>query len=175
MENPAIEKIKDKVRQGRDVVDRILAAIPGYKSYVESAEAYDSDKVVREYLADRIIRLKSEITSFSAGLVRKGEHGIVKEIESVTIFMERILKKCQYADYSSSIFAKMKVSEAEKSKLVEYDSMLLTLLDETSSLVSSLDQTETTGIEQVLNSIKNKLKIFEKAYEDRKFKIMEGI
>ncbi len=175
MENPDIVKIKDKVRQGRDIVDRMLAVIPGYKSYVESAEAYDSDKVVREYLADKIIRLKSEITSFSAGLVRKGEHGIVKEIESVTIFMERLLKKCQYADYSSSIFSKMKISESEKSRLVDYDSMLLTLLEETGALVSSLDQSEISGIEQILKSTKIKLKDFEKAYEDRKFKIMEGI
>jgi hypothetical protein len=175
MENPDINKIKDKVRQGRDIVDKLLAAIPGYKSYVESAEAYDSDRVVREYLADRIVRLKSEITSFSSVLVRKGEHGIVKEIESVTIFMERILKKCQFADYSSSIFAKMKVTAEEKSKLVEYDSMLLSLLEEMGSLVTSLDQTETGNVEQVLSSLKSKLKNFEKAYEDRKFKIMEGI
>ncbi len=175
MENPDIIKIKDKVRQGRDIVDRMLAVIPGYKSYVESAEAYDSDKVVREYISDKFIRLKSEITSFSSGLVRKGEHGIVKEIESVTIFMERILKKCQYADYSSSIFAKMKITESEKSKLVDFDSMLLSLLEEMGTFVSSLDQAEISGIEQILKSLKIKLKEFEKAYEDRKFKIMEGI
>ena len=48
---PDLDGIKKKVEEGRDLLDRIMLKLPGFKGYVEKSEKYDADMIIRNFLS----------------------------------------------------------------------------------------------------------------------------
>ena len=68
---PNLDNVKKKIQENRDLVSRITAKFPGYSGYVEKAETYDADRIVRGLLADRVGTFKAAVNEKSSDLARK--------------------------------------------------------------------------------------------------------
>ena len=45
---PDLNNLKSKIQANRDFITKIAVGLPGFKGYVEKAENYDADRMVRE-------------------------------------------------------------------------------------------------------------------------------
>lgn len=169
---PDMEGIKKRIAESRDFLDDITAKVPGFTGYVEKAEMYDADRVIRGFLAERLLSFKKVIDAAMRDFQRKGEALHLADLDSLGIIVERAVKKCQYAEYGISA-AKMKIKPEDQNRLLEYDFSLLSNLDELGQAFGRFSGGGDLNVPDTIAEIRKKIEEFEKAFEERKLVTME--
>ncbi len=172
---PDLENIKNKVEQNRDFVGRISSKLPGFKGYAEKSEMYDVDRIMRNFLSEKIQTFKNDLNLLSSALFNKGTTENLSEIDTLGTNFERVQKKCQYADYgSTATLSGAKISDEDQNRLLEYDWRLINTLEEFTPKMKEI-QDDGADIKSLLTDISTKLRDFEKSFDDRKNVLMEVI
>jgi hypothetical protein len=173
---PNLDNLKKKIQENRDLIDRITVKFPGFVGYVEKAENYAADKIVREMLGNRIQGFKDEVHAKMAELEKKKERGVLPDLDSMAVKMEGVIKKCRSAEFgASSSLSGIKISEDDKNRLLEYDWRLISALDELEKSVGELRAAAAENIGGVMSGISEKLRLFEKNFDERKNVLLEVI
>ena len=173
---PDLNNLKAKIQANRDFIDRITTKLPGFKGYVEKSENYDADRMVREFIADRIQSSKKSLNVMSGDLVKSGDIATIQEIDSVQNLLEGLIKKVQYADYGASGgFSKIKITEEDQNRLLEYDWRLISAFDEINAATGKFQSLQGDALVQEIRNLKQKIRDFDKSVDDRKYVIMEVI
>lgn len=173
---PNVDNLKKKIQENRDLIDRITVKFPGFKGYVEKAESYDADKVVRNLLVDRIQGFKSEVNAKSTDLEKKKDRTFLADLDSLNIKMETMVKKSQHADFGkTAALSSIKISEDDKNRLLEYDWRLISSLDDLDKAVKDLRAAAPESLGALINGIADKLRDFEKNFDERKNVLLEVI
>ena len=171
-----LENLKNRISSNRDLVDRVTMKIPGYQGYVEKSELYSADRIIRDHLADTLQEMKRELDSHSADLFRHGKNEILPDLESLILYVEKIMKKCRYADYgASSSHSRIKATEEDLNRILESDWRLITVLDETMKFLEKGMDEGAEDTRPFYEDIKNRLKDFEKSFDSRKNILLEVI
>ena len=161
--------IRQKLQESRTRLDNLLMKMPGFKGYMEYRERYASDRMVRTYMAEAMIALKDEVHSLLSRLGQKGDLGILPELNAITETLEKNIKTCQAADFgASSSFssAQPKFTSADQDRLIEYDTSLLSKVEEMGASIARLaaaDRVDAALIGEVLQTIRG----FEKVFAER--------
>ncbi|HOD14621.1 MAG TPA: hypothetical protein PK307_17850 [Spirochaetota bacterium] len=171
---PNLENVKKKIQENRDLVSKITARFPGFAGYVEKAETYDADRIVRGLLADRVGSFKATVNEKSSDLARKKERGPLPDLDALSLKMETVIKKCQHADFGkAAALSSMKLSDDDVNRLLEYDWRLITSLDELDKAVGGIGAATPESLGPVIGGISDKLKEFEKKFDERKNVLLE--
>jgi hypothetical protein len=132
--------------------------------------------MIREFIADKILSAKKSLNVMSGELVKSGDLAIIQEIDSVQNLLEGLLKKVQYADYGvSGGFSRIKISEDDQNRLLEYDWRLISSFDEINIFTANMQNLQGDTLLQEMKNLKQKIRDFDKNIDDRKYVIMEVI
>lgn len=173
---PDINNIKSKLQANRDFIDRITINLPGFKGYVEKAENYDADRMIRSFIVEKILSAKKTLSIVAGDNVRNGNLTITPDIDSLSNVLEGLVKKVEYAEYATrGGFSKVKITEEDENRLLEYDWRLISTFDEVFKMFSNLSTLQGDALKSEINSIKTRVREFEKNFDDRKNVIMEVI
>jgi len=172
---PNLDNLKKKIQENRDLIDRITVKLPGFKGYVEKAESYAADKIVRDLLADRILGFKNEVNAKMVELEKKQRRDSLGDLDSLSLKMEAMIKKCQHADFGrAAALSSMTISEDDKNRLLEYDWRLISALDGIDKSLGEL-RNASDAIGTVISGIGDALRAFEKNFDERKNVLLEVI
>lgn len=173
---PDLNNLKAKIQANRDFIDRITTSLPGFKGYVEKAENYDADKMVRSFIVSRIFSAKKSIGVLSGENVKSGNLSVTQDFDSLSNLLEGLVKKVEYAEYGAGGgFAKIKITEEDQNRLLEYDWRLISSFDEVYKLLENLSSLQGDALTAEIKNVKTKIREFEKSFDDRKNVIMEVI
>ena len=173
---PDLNNLKAKIQANRDFIDRITVSLPGFKGYVEKSGNYDADKMIRSFIADKIFSAKNLLGVISGDNVRSGNLTVTQEIDSLSLLLEGLVKKVEYADYGAgAAFSKIKITEEDQNRLLEYDWRLITTFDDISKLLTGLQSLQGDAFIAEMKNIKTRIREFEKNFDDRKYVITEVI
>jgi hypothetical protein len=173
---PNLDNLKKKIQDNRDLIDRIIVKFPGFKGYVEKAENYAADRIVRDLLADRMLGFKNEVNAKMVELEKKQQRDGLGDLDSLTIKMESVIKKCQHADFGkTAALSSMTISEDDKNRLLEYDWRLISALDEMEKKVGELRTAAMENVGAITGGIADTLRAFEKNFDERKNVLLEVI
>lgn len=173
---PDLNSLKSKLQANRDFITRIAVGIPGFKGYVEKAENYDADRMIREFVSDKIASAKKNLALLSGDLSREADLAALPDLDSLGNLLEGLLKKVQYAEYGpSGQFSKLKISEEDQNRLLEFDWRLIAQFDEVLTLTAGLQASRGDALKSAVKSVKTKVLEFEKTFDERKYVIMEVI
>jgi len=170
---PDLDNVKNKIQGSKDLVDKITNKIPGFGDYVAKAEMYEADRLIRGQIADTMLEYKKLVDETSSVFVKESKLDLLSDLEGLNTDLERLHKKIKFADYGTSGGnSSMKISDEDKNKLLEYDWRLISSADEIQPLFEGLTGEDFSGAFKVL---KDKIKEFEKSFNDRKNVLMEVI
>jgi hypothetical protein len=171
---PNLDNLKKKLQENRDLVGRITAKFPGYAGYVEKAETYDADAIIRNLIADRLGVFKDGVNAISSDLAKKKERAVLPELDALGMKFETIIKKARHADFGKiAALSSMKLSDDDVNRLLEYDWRLITALDEMDKAVADLRSAAVNSLGAAIGGISNTLREFEKKFDDRKNVLLE--
>lgn len=173
---PDLNSLKNKIQANRDFITRIAVGIPGFKGYIEQAENYDADSMIRSFVSDKIAAVKKNIALLSGDLARESDFSALPDLDSLGNIIEGLFKKVQHAEYGpSGNFSKLKITDEDQNRLLEFDWRLIAQFDEVLALTSGLQASRGDTLKTALKSVKTKVLEFEKTFDERKYVIMEVI
>jgi hypothetical protein len=134
------DQIYDKVDSDLDPFKRIASKIPGFGGYIERQKRRDSDKLLRETIADRFDQQYQRISSLQRDLISEGEIGYVDELEASAIKLRTFSDRVRRATRGySGLFDAVKINEEELALLYQYDTQMLDLVDEVSRAIDNVE------------------------------------
>ena len=134
------DQIYDKVDSDLDPFKRIASKIPGFGGYIERQKRRDSDKLLRETIADRFDQQYQRISSLQRDLISEGEIGYVDELEASAIKLRTFSDRLRRATRGySGLFDAVKINEEELALLYQYDAQMLDLVDEVSRAIDNVE------------------------------------
>jgi hypothetical protein len=123
-----------------DPVSRIASKIPGFSGYIERANRRNSDKILRDAIADRFVKLHQRISSLQRDLISEGEISYIDDLESAAIKIQTFADRVRNATRGyAGLFDAVKVREEELTLLYQYDEKLLGLVDEISNAIENVE------------------------------------
>jgi len=134
------DQIYDKVDSDLDPFKKIASKIPGFGGYIERQKRRDSDKLLRETIADRFDQQYQRISSLQRDLISEGEIGYVDDLEASAIKLRTFSDRVRRATRGySGLFDAVKINEEELALLYQYDMQMLDLVDEVSRAIDNVE------------------------------------
>jgi hypothetical protein len=152
-----------------DIFRKLLSKIPGFKGYVESGIRRDSDKVLRDLIANRVRELEGRVSSLQREFISQGEIAYIDDLEAAAIKLRTFGDRVRTAPRGySSLFEAVKIKEEELARLYEYDSALL---DSTESVTRAIDNVQasvgTDGLPAAIRNLEATTRQCVEAYDRR--------
>jgi hypothetical protein len=158
------DQIYAKVSSDMDPFKKILAKIPGFSGYMERQARRDSDKILRETLANRFDEQWQRISALQRDFVSQGEIGYVDDLEAAAIKLRTFADRVRRASRGySGLFDAVKINEAELSQIYQYDAKMLDLVDEVSHAIDNVEAS--TGSDGLPAAIRNLTNVSRQAVE----------
>lgn len=114
--------IKDKARTQLNWLERILHSVPGFKGYYERELRRDSDRLQREFIVQRLRKVKSGMNKALQAAARARDFELLGECDRFARELDKSIGELRYADGGySGFFDLVKVREAELDRVYEQD------------------------------------------------------
>jgi hypothetical protein len=118
--------IFQKITDSRNLIEKIGAAIPGFKGYVDRNSRRDADKLLREAVAGKFEQQWSRIAGIQRDLINQGSIDLVDDLEAAAVKMRTLIDRVRTASYGyAGFFDAIKVNESDLVKLYQFDASLL--------------------------------------------------
>ena len=91
------DQIHDKVTSDMDPFKKILSYIPGFKGYMERQARRDSDKLLRETIADRFEQQWGRVSALQRELIASGDIQYVDDLEAAAIKLRAFIDRVRRA------------------------------------------------------------------------------
>jgi hypothetical protein len=143
----------------RNVIERILRHIPGFRGYLEKEYRRDSDELQRLWLADRLQRAKRAIDDAARPLVDAGQIDLLPQIDRLRGRLDKFIWQLRSAMQGyTGFFDLVRVDEALLDRVYQHD---MALMDEVQALAEAIEALPSRGRElgpalpELLNQIDN--------------------
>jgi hypothetical protein len=134
------DQIYGKVSSDMDPFKKILSKIPGFGGYMERQARRDSDKLLRETVADLFEQQWQRLSALQSDLIREGEIEWIDDLESAAIKLRTFADRIRRATRGySGLFDAVMINEAELQQIYEYDAQMLDLVDEISRAIDNIE------------------------------------
>lgn len=170
------DQIYGKVSSDLDPFKKILSKIPGFGGYIERQARRDSDKLLRESIADRFEQQWQRISTVQREFISHGDIQYIDDLEAAAIKLRTFIDRLRHAPRGySGLFDAVKINENELARLYEYDAAMLDLVDD---LARAIDNVEASvGTEGLPAAIRHLTRIGQQAidtYDRREEVILAG-
>lgn len=129
----------EEARGQRNWLERLGAAIPGYRGFQDRELRRDVDRTLREHLASEIGRLKTALRDRSRAWVDAGKLAALNGFDRLDRQLDGLSQAIRFSDYGASgLFDPVKIGEAELQRLYEFDLSVVNDLGQIESDVAAL-------------------------------------
>ncbi|MEI2692459.1 MAG: hypothetical protein V9H69_23175 [Anaerolineae bacterium] len=118
MQDDLMAKAKDQM----NVVENVLAGVPGIKGYKEKELRRETDKTVRTMVARQLDDQKARLTNLQVDLVNNGQLDLLDDMERAATKLQTLSDRVRTASYGyAPLFDDVRVKEAELDALGQFD------------------------------------------------------
>jgi len=152
-----INQILGKVSSDMDPFKKILNYIPGFKGYIERQSRRDSDKLLRDTIANRFEALWQRVSALQRDFITQGEITLIDDLEAAAIKIRTFIDRIRRAPRGySGLFDAVKINEDELAKLYQYDSAMLDLAEGVSRAIDNVEASiGTEGLPAAIRNLVN--------------------
>ncbi len=129
-----------KVASDMDPFKKILSYIPGFKGYIERQNRRDSDKLLRDTIADRFEQQWGRVSQLQRDFISQGEIAYVDDLEAAAIKLRTFADRIRRATRGySGLFDAVKINQDELARLYEYDATMLGMSEEVGRAIDNIE------------------------------------
>ncbi len=149
------DQILSKITNSKDLLTKIGSKIPGFSGYIERQERRNSDKLVRDTIAKRVMDQHKRVSELQTDLISQGELGYLDDLEKAALRLQTFADRVRTATRGySSVFEAVKIDEDALTKILAYDNALLEMLDEVSGAVDHVRASlGTEGLQAAIRNV----------------------
>ena len=134
------DQLFGKISSEMDPFKQILSKIPGFNGYMERQNRRDSDKLLRETVANRFEEQWQRISGLQREFISQGEITYVDDLEAAAVKLRAFIDRVRRATRGySGLFDAVKINETELAQLYQYDAALLNQVDEISRAIDNVE------------------------------------
>jgi len=159
--------------------ERIAAALPGFRGYKEKELRRESDKLVRNHLAQKLSKGKDNVRSISQKIADKRYLDTLTDVDRLVAKMDRITEKINHASYGySGFFDIVKIKEENLDRMIAYDNQLI---ESVNALTESIDALKTQLLGGDYTNLKDKIQVITGKFEmlentfDKRQEVIVGV
>lgn len=116
----------EEAKGHRNVLERLMDKIPGFRGFQDRELRRDVDKMQREHLSAELGRLKATVRDLARRYTDAGKIGALSGLDRLDRQIDGLSQAVRFADYGQSgFFDPVKVGEAELQRLYEFDLSVL--------------------------------------------------
>jgi hypothetical protein len=158
-----------------NVLQKILAKIPGFKGYIEKTNRRQADKLMRETIASRFEELWRRISGIQSDMIKEGGLEYVGKLEAAALKLRQFIDRVKTASYGyAGFFDAIKIKEEELDQLYKFDLALLTLEDEVAAAIDNVEASiGTDGTPAAIRNLRSKAQKCLDVY-NRRHEVMVG-
>lgn len=138
------------MKRSVNILDRIGSLIPGYKGYSLREEQRNTDKKVRNHIANQLAMTEINIKEFQLKLIKSDKCLEATEIEDARKAINTLLPKIKHAPYGvSGFFATQQLKEDELDQIYSFDIEIAERVSNMLTLSHKLEQEPLASISLV--------------------------
>ena len=105
-----------------DHVEKWMSWVPGIGTYREREKRRETDKKIREHIADDLQEVRSHLKRTITDFSRKGNLDFLVDLDQLSTQIQQLMDTIRYASYGyAGIFALEKIREEEIHRLCSFD------------------------------------------------------
>ena len=129
----------EEARGQRNWLERLGAAIPGYRGFQDRELRREVDRTLREHLAAELGRLKGLLRDHSRAWVDAGKLGALNGFDRLDRQLDGLSQAIRFSDYGASgLFDAVKIGEPELQRLYAFDGSVVDDLAQLESEIAAL-------------------------------------
>jgi hypothetical protein len=133
----------EEARGQRNILERLVDKIPGFRGFQDRELRRDVDKMQREHISAELARIKADIRDQARRYTDAGKIGALGGFDRLDRQLDGLSQAVRFADYGATgFFDPVKVGDAELQRLYEFD---LSVLDDLSALERELGAVPAPG------------------------------
>ena len=145
------------------LLERIAAALPGFRGYKEKELRRESDKLVRNNLYLKLTKDKDNVKSILQKIADKRYMDVLTDIDRLSAKMDRITEKVNHASYGyAGFYDIVKIKEENLDRMITFDNQLL---DEVNALTASIEDLKTQLLSNNFANLKDKIQTIADKFE----------
>lgn len=139
MADQPIDPLK-KVTSTEDLVGKLRSTVAGFVGYLEQTQRRESDKILREAVADRYEKQWSRVSAIQRDLISESKLEWVDDLEAAAIKLRAFIDRTRTAAYGyAGFFDHVRIGNDELAKLYQYDTALLEHADTLAAAVENVE------------------------------------
>ncbi len=151
-----MDDLQNLVENSKGGFKKLLEKLPGISGYEKKESRRETDRIVRETVAERFQEQWNRLEQIQRNMVKKGQIQYLTDMESAGIKIQTFIDKVKHASYGySGLMDAVKVDDNALQQLYTFDNALL---DNAAKISTALDDVEKTmetneGVESAITSL----------------------
>jgi hypothetical protein len=148
------DQILSKISDSKDLLTKIGSKIPGFSGYIDRQERRNSDKLLRDTIAKRVMDQHKRVSELQVEMIGEGGIEHLDDMEKAAIRLQTFADRVRTATRGySSVFEAVKIDDDALNKILAYDN---TLLDKTEQIAAAVDTVQSSlGSDGLKAAIRN--------------------
>lgn len=135
-----MENLNDLVSSGKSGLQKLWEKIPGIKGYEKLEDRRDTDKIVRENIAQRFSEQWDRISNVEKDLAKGAGIIYLSDLESAAMKIRQFADRIKTAAYGyAGLSDAVKVDDIALQQIYDYDLYLFSLADSVKECVDGLE------------------------------------
>ncbi|MGC9346951.1 MAG: hypothetical protein ACP5JG_02330 [Anaerolineae bacterium] len=127
----------DKVKGEMSGLEQLMAKIPGYKGYKEKEQRREADRLLRDYIVNRMRTVKDQLDVLQTDLISAGKIELLDEAGSAATQIQTFIDRVRTAPYGyAGLFDAVQIKEDDLDRVYEFDASLLSYADRIEGAIS---------------------------------------
>ncbi len=164
--------MSEKLFKSRNFLEKMAGWFPGYKGYKEKELRRETDKILRDRIAQRIDSIRKHVTRLTARLSENGALEYMNEMGRVIKLLEGIRDRIKFATYGyAGFFALHTIKEDELDRIYSFDMEIVNLIEKLESVIDNVDMER---LEAFIKSLEKVIDDIEERWAEREILIKGG-
>lgn len=157
MSNQSFDPLSE-VQGADDLLGRIRSQLAKFVGYVDRDQRRESDRILRQAVADRYEEQWSRISSLQRELISEGKLEWIDDLEAAALKLRAFIDRVRTASYGyAGLFDHVRIGQDELAKLYALDYSLLEKVQEVEQAVDQVQAAmeEDDGLKQATKQLEN--------------------